>query len=98
MKLTDAVKKIEDFAGSNAGIALFLAWCIITPFVMIDAANYGISIWTAALVVLTLRAAQADRAALHAKLDALVHDADQIDDKLVRAEELDVERIEQLRS
>lgn len=88
------IDKIEATAGSPVGIVAFLLWCICMPMVNVDVANYGISVYTAALLVLTIGSTRRDRKAMHAKLDDLEVAVDAADNDLVRLEDKTEEEIE----
>jgi low affinity Fe/Cu permease len=95
MKLID---KLESAAGSTGGILVFIAWCSIAPVVNVDVANYGLSVYTAGLLVFTLASSRRDRKAIHAKLDDLECAVDSARSENARLEERTEEEIEQARS
>lgn len=89
--------RIESFAGSTTGIMAFLAWIILMPFASVDVANYGISVYTAFVLIITIGLSRRDRKAMHAKLDDLECAVEQADSGNRRLEELTEEQIEEKR-
>lgn len=94
-KITDT---FERWAASLGGILAFLAWCSIMPRISIDTANYGISVYTAGLLVFTLAASRRDRMAIHAKLDDLECAVDRAKSENARLEERTEDEIEEARA
>jgi len=89
--------RIEAAAGSPLGILAFFLWCGLMPEINVDLANYGISVFTAALLVLTIGAARRDRKAVHVKLDDLEDAIEEADSENVRLEERTEKEIEEAR-
>lgn len=79
------------FLGFNAGIVLLgIAWSL-------DAANVFMSVVTADAVLLGGGSVRRERAALHAKLDAIIAALPGAPNALLRAEEREESEIERLR-
>lgn len=85
--------KTEKTCSHPVSLVAFLLWCAIMPFLSVDAANYGISVLTAFLLMLTLSGVRRDRLAIHAKLDELVTEIDQPRSEIAGIEELTEEEI-----
>ena len=97
-KLFDAAAdKVEASAGSPLGIFAFVAWCAFMPRLSIDAANYGISVYTAGLLVFSIPASRRDRKALHAKVDDLEDAIETANSDFVRLEDKSEAEIEACR-
>lgn len=93
-----AADKVEAAAGSPIGIAAFLAWCVFVPRLSVDVANYGISVYTAGLLVFSIPASRRDRKALHAKVDDLEEAIETANSANARLEELSEQEIEARRT
>ena len=78
-------------------IGFNVAVAVLFTLAGVDLANIAISIITADLVLVGLGAARRDRAAMHAKLDALIHATPGASDALMRAEALSEREIEEMR-
>lgn len=76
---------------------LFILWCVVMPFISIDAANYGISVVTAFVLFITLGSTRRDRLAIQTKLDNLVINIEQADSSVARIEELAEDQIKEKR-
>lgn len=97
-KLFDAgADRLEAAAGSPPGIALFVAWCVFMPRLSVDAANYGISVYTAALLVVTIAPNRRSLKALHAKVDDLEDAIETANSDNVRLEDKSEAEIEACR-
>lgn len=90
--------RFDAFVGTRAGKLLFAAWCIVVPFFSWDIANYGISIYTAAVLVFGKAFGRADRKAVHVKLDDLECAVEAADSSNKRLEELTEQEIEERRT
>lgn len=68
--------RLEYYMAKPVSFGLFLLWCVAMPFINTDVANYGISVLTALLLVITLGSTRKDRKAVHIKLDDLEESLD----------------------
>ncbi len=90
--------RLERYCGHPLALVLFILWCAAVPALNVDVANYGISVFTAALLLLTLGAQRRSAKALHAKLDEQIRKDEKTDSKLAHIEDLTEDEIEAKRS
>lgn len=79
------------------GIGAFLLWVALVPLASVDVANYGLSVYTALVLVITIGPSRRDRKAVHAKLDDLECAIEQADSSLAGIESLTEREIEEKR-
>lgn len=98
-KLFDAAgDRFEAAAGSVPGRLAFIVWCGFAPRVDENVANYGISVYTAAILVFTIPAARRNMKALHAKVDDLECAVDKANSTNARIEDLTEKEIDAKRT
>jgi len=95
---SEIADKIEKWCAHPLAMGGFLLWCAAMPFFSVDAANYGISVLTAFLLMLTLSGVRRDRLGVHTKLDELVTAIEQPRDEIAGIEQLTEEEIQAKRS
>lgn len=94
MKFSVLADQLEKKLAHPISFVIFLLWCILMPFISMDAANYGISVLTAALLFLTLGNNRKDKIAVHVKLDDLERAVDTAKTENARLEEKAEEEIQ----
>jgi low affinity Fe/Cu permease len=88
---------VECQCGKPLALVLFILCVIIGPKFNLDATNYGISVFTAGLLLLTVNGARRSDKAMHTKLDDLERAVGEARSENARLEERTEQEIEAVR-